>query len=331
MADNISISPIVSIVVPVYNSEKYVGRCLKSLLSQTLKNIEVVVVDDGSCDNSLDICEAFARKDSRIKVISVEHGGVSSARSHGIDIACGQYIGFVDSDDYVEENMYQVMLDNVEKKSSEICVVGYFTDDSGVLEVHDVVEGEFGHNEAMKLMLADQAFFTSMCNKLYLKNIITEKVPADLYMCEDYYFNYLAFKKVKSVVSINQPLYYYYSNKCSATHTRDLGRYMGLFNTLDRVRNNLSENSEYLFFFNKCYDNYVWNTTVGVLSYRFEFDNYTINKLKQICKLYGKDNKIRRKITIMLFFYLPNVVEEFLIKHCLGYLMKFYSCYTRNN
>ena len=103
----------VSIIVPIYNVEKYLSKCIESILSQTYKNIEIILVDDGSPDNSPQICDEYAKKDDRIIVIHKANGGVSSARNAGIDIATGKYIGFVDPDDYIENNMYELMVNKI--------------------------------------------------------------------------------------------------------------------------------------------------------------------------------------------------------------------------
>ena len=102
--------PKVSIIVPVYNVEKYLRRCIDSILRQTLTDIEVILVDDGSFDSSGKICEEYARKDSGLRVIHQKNAGVAVARNTGLDIASGDYIAFVDSDDYIEPNMYQSMM-----------------------------------------------------------------------------------------------------------------------------------------------------------------------------------------------------------------------------
>ena len=105
MADKVS-RPVISIVVPVYNVEEDLGRCVESLVQQTLKEIQIVLVDDGSTDSSGRLCDDWARRDTRIRVVHKPNGGLSSARNAGIEVAEGDYLGFVDSDDFVEPDMY---------------------------------------------------------------------------------------------------------------------------------------------------------------------------------------------------------------------------------
>ena len=103
----------ISVIVPVYNTEKFLNNCIESILNQTHKNLEVIIIDDGSTDNSPAICDEYAKKDSRVKVIHKENGGVSSARNAGLDIASGEYIGFIDGDDVIEPDMYHFLLANL--------------------------------------------------------------------------------------------------------------------------------------------------------------------------------------------------------------------------
>ena len=104
---------LISVIVPVYNVEEYVEKCVLSIINQTYKNLEIILVDDGSTDNSGKICDEIAIKDNRIKVIHKKNGGLSDARNVGIDIAKGDYLGFVDSDDYIDPDMYSILLNNM--------------------------------------------------------------------------------------------------------------------------------------------------------------------------------------------------------------------------
>ena len=106
----------ISIIVPIYNVEKYLDRCIESIVGQTYKNLEIILIDDGSPDNCPQMCDEWAKKDDRIKVVHKENGGVSLARNKGMDIATGTYIGFVDSDDYIDKNMYEKLMDCKKKR-----------------------------------------------------------------------------------------------------------------------------------------------------------------------------------------------------------------------
>ncbi len=129
MMDNIK----VSIIVPVYNVEKYLQSCMDSLVNQTLEDIEIICVNDGSTDNSLEILESYAKKDSRIKVFTIENSGNSIARNYGIKIAKGKYVGFVDSDDYINETMFEKLYNSCEQNDLDlaICKISLFDDKTG--------------------------------------------------------------------------------------------------------------------------------------------------------------------------------------------------------
>lgn len=116
--------PVVSVLIPVYNVEKYLGRCLKSIMKQTLSNIEIICVNDGSTDKSAEILEEYSKKDSRIVIVTKENGGLPSARNAGLDAARGTYVGFVDSDDYIEPRMFEKLVNAARKNSSEVVICG---------------------------------------------------------------------------------------------------------------------------------------------------------------------------------------------------------------
>ncbi|MDR1554903.1 MAG: glycosyltransferase family 2 protein [Campylobacteraceae bacterium] len=118
--------PLVSVIVPVYNVEKYLRKCLDSIINQTYKNLEIILVDDGSPDNCGKICDECALKDKRVKVIHKTNGGQSSARNMGLDIAKGEYIAFVDSDDWIDEGMYEELVCIAQKETTDIVISGFY-------------------------------------------------------------------------------------------------------------------------------------------------------------------------------------------------------------
>src|ERR1035437_2416676 len=116
---------LISIIVPVFNSEIYLGKCISSILNQTFKDIEIILVNDGSIDNSVQICDDFAKADDRVKVIHKINGGVSTARNLGIDNAKGKYITFVYSDDYIDITMYKNLLEYFDKFNADLVMCGF--------------------------------------------------------------------------------------------------------------------------------------------------------------------------------------------------------------
>ena len=132
----------ISVIVPVYKVEEYLDRCVKSIVEQTHKNLEIILVDDGSPDNCPAICDSWAEKDRRIKVIHKENGGLCSARNAGMDIATGDFIGFVDSDDVIDCDMYQLLIENAVSSGADISRCGIFIDE-GNLGIGTSVDCEY--------------------------------------------------------------------------------------------------------------------------------------------------------------------------------------------
>ena len=134
---------LISIIIPVYNVEKYLRKCLDSIINQTYKKLEIILIDDGSTDNSGKICEEYAKKDDRIIVIHKENAGVSSARNRGIELANGKYIGFIDSDDWIEENMYETLYQNLLQFDVDISMCNYsiIRNHKKTFHKHDLEDG----------------------------------------------------------------------------------------------------------------------------------------------------------------------------------------------
>ena len=115
-------NPLISVVVPIYKVEEYLQRCVDSIINQTYKNLEIILVDDGSPDSCPKMCDNFAKQDKRIKVIHKINAGVSEARNTGLEYATGDYVGFIDSDDYIHPTMYEKLLNGIKKENSDICM-----------------------------------------------------------------------------------------------------------------------------------------------------------------------------------------------------------------
>ena len=129
MPDNLPVSaadqPLVSIIVPVYNAEQSLPRCLDSICAQTYQNLEIILVDDGSTDDSLTVCRQFAYRDDRIRVLSQTNSGVSAARNNAMETATGKYIQFVDSDDWIDENMTFLLVQRAEREQADFIISHY--------------------------------------------------------------------------------------------------------------------------------------------------------------------------------------------------------------
>lgn len=203
---------LVSIIVPVYNTSSKMNKCIDSLINQSYKNIEIILVDDGSTDNSGNLCDTYASKDNRIGVIHKSNGGVSSARNVGLKCATGKYIMFVDSDDYTDEKSCEVMVGAIEKYDVDMVVSSYNTVYNGKVMKHICPEKVYDSVASMKddfrLIYLD-CFLNSPWNKLFKKEYITKGFDENMGYFEDYYFVLDYMDNIKNIVTIDTPLYYY--------------------------------------------------------------------------------------------------------------------------
>lgn len=209
----------ISIIVPVYKVESYLARCIDSILAQTYQNFELILVDDGSPDNCGEICDNYAEKDDRVLVIHKPNGGVSSARNAGVDLATGEYIGFIDSDDYISRDMYSDMIDLLEMNQLDIiCCEAFMVKGNkvkgsvgnGLLTIYD-------KNEILKKSLCD--FKNTAWDKVYTRSAIGDIRFPEGRLFEDTATAYLFFNNCTRVGHINKAYYYYCRNQNSITQT----------------------------------------------------------------------------------------------------------------
>lgn len=166
-------SPVISIVVPVYKVEAYLEKCVNSILNQTFTDFELILVDDGSTDNCPSMCDEYAKKDARIKVIHKANGGLSDARNAGIDIAKGTYIGFVDSDDYVAPDMYECLYNLIDENKCDMAICQAVIVGEGEQAVYENSDKVyvFDKEQALHQMICKRLFSVNAWNKLYKKEL----------------------------------------------------------------------------------------------------------------------------------------------------------------
>lgn len=217
---------LISIVIPVYNGEKTIRRCVESVQNQTYSNLEIIVVNDGSTDKTLEILGEISASDNRVKIITIPNGGVSHARNTGIDNATGKYITFADSDDTVKQNMYEQLMNLIKKYNVRIAHCSYSNFDHTGAFISDV--GNQGkeilqsHDEALECLLSGRYFTGGLWNKLYSRDLfdgirLDEKIKIN----EDVLANYLLFEKVDKSVYTDLCLYNYFNYPGSSTSTTD--------------------------------------------------------------------------------------------------------------
>lgn len=310
---------LISVIVPVYNVEQYLPRCIESIVNQTYKNLEIILVDDGSTDNSGKVCDKFAEKDSRIKVFHKSNGGVSSARNFGIEKASGDYIGFVDSDDAISNNMYEILLNNAIRYKVKVscCQVltknidgsneHVYNNPSKIYNKCDIVEGFF-FDEFIK------SFIVPPCNKIIEKEfLLKNNLKFKNYrLAEDFLFIFEVLSFIENLYYDNSIGYFYLHRENSAMTSAFSEKrfdYIDAINEIETICIN-----EYDKKIQKKAHNWIfWQTLVN---YRSMLINDNFNDFKDVSNKYKhflKTNKkcwfflsVKRKIDYILCMYFPS-------------------------
>ena len=257
-------TPTVTIVVPIYNVERYLKRCIHSIQTQTLRNIEIILVDDESPDRCPEICDAYAKEDDRIKVIHKKNGGLGYARNAGIEIALGSFIAFIDSDDYIEPDMFQVLYEKAVTMGADTVISGGFIVEyaNGNKRVsQDVKELAIfeGNTEdiPLKMMgaksdfLRDYEYEMSACKGIYCLKLLKEHnirfhSEREL-ISEDLKFHFDYFQKSDKAVLIPDIFYHYCENEISLTKLYDKKRFYKIWRLKKRIKEFLIKESSFSF------------------------------------------------------------------------------------
>ena len=219
-------TPLISVIIPVYNVEKYLHRCLDSVIAQTYQNIEIICVDDGSIDESGRICDQYAVRDAHIKVIHQENQGLSAARNRGLDAAEGEYIAFVDSDDYILEDMYKKMLDKLLNYNVDLCVCQWqyeFSDGRQVVKKKNIDPTIYGRKTSLEFARflyrgnSENGVVVAAWNKLYRRALL-DTIHFEGRIHEDDAFNGRIMAKNISVYVMEEQFYVYAQNGDSLTN-----------------------------------------------------------------------------------------------------------------
>ena len=218
---------LISIIVPVYNVEQYLRKCIESIKNQTYTNIEIIIVDDGSTDNSGAICDELKQTDNRIQVLHKKNGGLSDARNAGLKIAKGEFVGFVDSDDYIKEDMFETLYKLNKEHHSDIAIVSYYELYKGkVIGVRDTKNlEELNKIEALKELLIDRKIQSYAWNKLFKRELFENiEFPTNKNF-EDIATTLVLFEKANKVVLLEDPKYYYVRRDDSIIGVRNYKTY----------------------------------------------------------------------------------------------------------
>lgn len=201
----------ISVIVPIYKVENYLYRCIDSLLEQTFSDFELILVDDGSPDDCPKICDEYEKKDNRVKVLHKENGGLSDARNAGLNIATGEYVAFVDSDDWVASDYLEVLFRTITREKADICECEVVrTNGRNEIPKYSEIINVYSQQDALELLIQEKVFHQYVWNKLYRRSVLAGISFPKGKINEDEFWTYQVFGKADLVVSINQPLYYYY-------------------------------------------------------------------------------------------------------------------------
>lgn len=298
----------ISIIVPVYNVDKYIDRCIKSLQNQTYKNIEIILVDDGSTDLSSEMCDLYALDDQRVKVFHQNNNGITSARKKGLTNATGNYIGFVDPDDWIESNMYECLYSKLKEANSDLVCSGMKREKEGqvyaIWDGSDYKEGIYTGDtlNSLKSTLFDEEkihISGSMCNKLFKRKLLLECIKnvddqmrgvGDDTACVVPYV-----LKSDSIVIMNSSFYHGCDRSDSATHTKHLLWYLQANLTYRVIKESIQNlkleyGTELINRFDKVWQRKIQeglnNYFADQYDFRFDYDNLLCSNEKNIV-IYG--------------------------------------------
>lgn len=223
--EKIFLKDLVSIIVPIYNVEKFLPRCIESICNQTYENIEILLINDGSTDESEQICVDFMARDPRIRYFLKENGGLSDARNYGIERACGKYLAFIDSDDFVESDFILRLYDALVQQNASVAIAGFSkVDENGTILKKEQLENEelvlTGREVCKKLHSEKGQVFVVAWNKLYKKELFTNLKYAKGKLHEDEYLAYQLFYEIEPIAIVEECLYYYVERRESITRTQ---------------------------------------------------------------------------------------------------------------
>lgn len=285
-------SDLISVIVPVYNVEKYLGRCIDSLINQTHSNLEIILINDGSTDSSGKICDDFAKIDNRIKVIHQHNKGQGFSRNIGLNIASGDYIGFVDSDDAISIYMYEVLLNSLKGNSGEVATTLDTTKISNLYNNNDL--------QNFKVLIVENPLsyylhhdFNSVWRRLYKAEVLKKVRFRNTKQDEDLFFTFDVMSKIRRLVKVFIPLYYYNVEPQSLSRS-PLKVVLNPFDEIKVLANNMMANSS--------------EVKQGILlnSLRFEF-----RQLSRATR-FGIEANIQDQYSLLKPIYIKNLRKNFI-------------------
>lgn len=316
--------PKISIIVPVYKVEAYLHKCIDSILAQTFTDFELILVDDGSPDSCGKICDDYSRVDNRIKVIHKKNGGVSSARNAGLDIVKGTYVGFVDSDDFINNRMYEELYTHALLFSSDIVVCNYVMVDQNQKDAIDkkpVIEevNHYTNIEALYNLYHKKRTYVYLWNKLFKRTLFTNNKFLEGRLYQDEAIAHFLLFEANQVTHISTPLYYYIQRTGSAIHSKySIKRFDKVYAHSERI--DFFKKIGHTQLFNKALkvylDFFIWNYFLANSELRNIKDDLNILKgtfNKHFIHLLNNPLiSLKQKVTLVLFRINPSIYKLFL-------------------
>lgn len=309
---------MITVIVPVYNVEKYLSKCIESIINQTYSDLEIILIDDGSTDRSGEICDEYQKKDNRIKVIHKKNGGLSDARNWGLNIATGKYIAFLDSDDWIDKDLYKQLYNLINKYNSDIAICNFKNAYSEDIElIYSDKEEVYSNVQALEKIYSEQYLQMIVAwNKLYRAEIIKDKRYPVGKIHEDEFLTPILLERANKIVYTNSELIYYRQTPNSIMNSKfNIKRLDYLYSVDNRIKLFKEKKLDYLY--SKALGekvtaiiNFYYKTKKSDLEEKsliIEKLNNTLDEIKYK-ELRGKD-----KIKVKLFRYLPKVYEKILL------------------
>ena len=306
---------LISIIVPVYNVEQYLDKCLDSLTNQTYKNLEIILIDDGSTDSSGKKCDEWKQKDTRITVIHKQNSGVSSARNMGLNKSTGTYVIFIDSDDYCDIKMIEKLYFLIKKYNSEMAICSFYYLYDNYLKEAKKLKNLLKMNKTTFLDNINQDYYKGyLWNKLLKKELLKNlQFDENKYICEDMFFviNYL--ENCNNIIYTDQSLYYYRQNNNSVMHNMNLNKVYHHVKSLDEIITLIKERYHSKIYYSLEVENiYIASNLKYYIKKnnkndeRIIFINNTIRKyIKDGC--IKKEKRLIQKIKIIFCVYFNNL------------------------
>ena len=294
----------ISVIVPIYNADKYLERCLSSIIGQTYKNLEIICIDDGSTDDSLKICQNYRAKDKRIKVIHKKNEGVTVARKLGVKIANGEWVGFVDADDWIEPDMYEELLKkamlynvslvcaNYRRYYEKYCLYNEMEFNEGLYDISET-DSEFAKKFIINIDTFNYSIDSSMCDKLFNReNVYTllKELNDEIIFAEDAAIVYSYILKYKRVFILNKTVYNYrLSNSASCIHNFNDKKYESIETVIEFIKKHLEKNQN-------CDNNirqlFFYKVFIYILYLPQKLENATNDNILSLFGNVGKEERI---------------------------------------